>query len=276
MTESGNGKDTTALVPTQPQNAMLAENPEQALSRIRKENQILALLRATAIKSTNVKDWVRFGEGGRMHPTAPAIGCMISTFGICITNQSHEWEDGIDDDGSWYLCRYRASFGVPRYNQGPIIATGTAHSRDQFLKATRSGPDLRACVLKKAETNCRERGVTTLLGINVTAEEMDHYWGKGQSDNVSQVNFQKGGRGGGGVDTTGIKIPFGRAKGKVVEEAQTSDLEWLRTAIEKSVSDPEKAQWRDNNQRLLDAITEELTAREQAEAGVDYATDEVQ
>lgn len=274
MTESGNGKDT-ALEIAQPQSMLLAGSPEQVLELVRKRQQVLAVCRTAAITSTKPHQWIRFGDGERMHPTAAAISAMITQFGVCIINQEHAWEEGTDDDGPWYLCRYKADFEVPGLGLGRIGATGTAHSRDQFLTQTKSGPDLRAAVLKKAQTNCHYRGVTTMLCINVTAEELDYYLGQGQSKKAGHVKFQKGGRGGGGVDMTGIKIPFGKAKGLSVEEAQTSDLAWLRTTIEKSIADPEKARWRDNNQRLLDAITGELTAREQAEAGADYETGEV-
>lgn len=61
--------------------------------------------------------------------------------------------------------------------------------------------------------------------------------------------------------TTEAVIPFGRSKGKPINEASTRDLEWVLGALEKSIDDPAKARWRDSNQATADAIRDELEGR---------------
>ncbi len=60
-----------------------------------------------------------------------------------------------------------------------------------------------------------------------------------------------------------VRIPqkFGRCGGMAVHELDTKDLDWYRGAIARSIDDPEKAKFRDNNQTLLDAIDAERATR---------------
>lgn len=58
-----------------------------------------------------------------------------------------------------------------------------------------------------------------------------------------------------------VRLPFGRAKGKVVTEADTADLEWILPKID--VNSP---QYGDKNRELRDAIDFELVRRKAAAA----------
>ncbi|WP_053235954.1 hypothetical protein [Sandaracinus amylolyticus] len=56
-------------------------------------------------------------------------------------------------------------------------------------------------------------------------------------------------------------LPFGRAKGTTIGTADDEDLEWVANALARMVEDPQKSRFRDDNQRLLDAIDRELARR---------------
>lgn len=69
------------------------------------------------------------------------------------------------------------------------------------------------------------------------------------------------GNGGGGSRRTGFVVPFGRSKGKDFAEVDDGDLEYLASAFERSVNDPEKARFRENNEAMLAAALAELRHR---------------
>lgn len=52
--------------------------------------------------------------------------------------------------------------------------------------------------------------------------------------------------------------PFGRRKGQPIAGCDLENLEWYRAAVQKSVDDPARAQWREKNQAVLDAIEAEI------------------
>lgn len=58
-----------------------------------------------------------------------------------------------------------------------------------------------------------------------------------------------------------VLVPFGRQKGQPISACEVKDLEWLAQALLKSIGDPDKARWKDDNQRLVDAIEAEIERR---------------
>lgn len=60
---------------------------------------------------------------------------------------------------------------------------------------------------------------------------------------------------------SGVVVPFGRSKGTPIEQADTKDLRWVASALAQSIDNPEKARWRDENERTLAAIQRELGTR---------------
>lgn len=64
----------------------------------------------------------------------------------------------------------------------------------------------------------------------------------------------------------GVTIRFGRASGTAISEAEDSDLSWYATALERSVNDPDKARYKQQNQRDLDAVRAEIARRGGADA----------
>lgn len=63
------------------------------------------------------------------------------------------------------------------------------------------------------------------------------------------------------VGASGVVMPFGRSKGVAIEGATVNDLRWVANALAQSIDNPDKARWRDENQRVLDAIQRELDKR---------------
>jgi len=60
---------------------------------------------------------------------------------------------------------------------------------------------------------------------------------------------------------SGVKVPFGRDKGKDLSELDAKALSSLGAYLEKQVQDPSKANFAAGNQRLLDAVVAEVAAR---------------
>lgn len=60
--------------------------------------------------------------------------------------------------------------------------------------------------------------------------------------------------GGGGA----VFPPYGRNKGQPIYGAPLEQLEWYANNTVKSINDPSKARWLENNQRQLDALNAEI------------------
>lgn len=265
QTIDGSGEDVTpppaATTAIQGQQATIAlrGSADDVLGIIEKRNRALVKCQDIAIASTHPADWQKMGD--RYHPTRAAVAKMIRTFGISISNVNVVRSNDTDDDGPFYTYRYTATFSQQGLALGPINATGTAHSRDQFLSTTRSGPDLEMAVLKKAETNAYERGVTELCGIHPHPEDFERAWGAERAGTIGAVDYQKGGAGKG---TDGHhKLPWGRSKGTAVPEATDADLRYFAGELPARVNDPEAAKYKKQNQALLGAIVRELEKRKQ-------------
>lgn len=52
--------------------------------------------------------------------------------------------------------------------------------------------------------------------------------------------------------------PYGRNKGQPIYNAPMEQLEWYANNTVKSINDPSKARWLENNQRQLDALNAEI------------------
>lgn len=63
---------------------------------------------------------------------------------------------------------------------------------------------------------------------------------------------------------SGMTVPFGRAKGRTIGEADTRDLQWVLKCVNDSIDDAAKQRWRESNERLANAIQHELELRGKA------------
>ncbi len=82
----------------------------------------------------------------------------------------------------------------------------------------------------------------------------------GQASEPLKKEYQRKSRGGDDTERVHL-VPFGKDKGKALGDCNTKNLEWLHGIIQQSVTDPTKAKWKANNQRLAAAISAELEAR---------------
>lgn len=65
-------------------------------------------------------------------------------------------------------------------------------------------------------------------------------------------------RGGAPNASGAVFPPFGRKKGQPIAGCDLENLEWYRGAIQRSVDDPQRANFREKNQAVLDAIEAEI------------------
>lgn len=64
--------------------------------------------------------------------------------------------------------------------------------------------------------------------------------------------------------TSGLTIPFGRAKGQTISQADDSDLKWVYRCVCEAIDDPTKQRFLASNERLANAIQHELELRGKA------------
>lgn len=66
------------------------------------------------------------------------------------------------------------------------------------------------------------------------------------------------------VSGDGFTFRFGRNNGKRPDEVSTDDLRWYERVFRESLDNPDKAKFRENNQRSLDVVRLELSRRGEA------------
>jgi len=72
--------------------------------------------------------------------------------------------------------------------------------------------------------------------------------------------------------SSGLTMKFGKAKGKPIEEASDNDLQWYTETVEKSIDDPGKSRFREQNERELAILRAELAHRRGGAAPAPAAT----
>lgn len=75
---------------------------------------------------------------------------------------------------------------------------------------------------------------------------------------------------------SGVTVPFGRNKGKPIEDVDDRDLEYLIAAAEKTLADSSKARFHDTERIRLDAYAAELATRGGSDAMPDFPPDDDQ
>jgi len=64
-----------------------------------------------------------------------------------------------------------------------------------------------------------------------------------------------------GVSGGEVLVPFGRSKGQPLSSCSERDLEWLESAVQRSIDDPAKSKYLSSNTALLNEIQTELHRR---------------
>lgn len=196
-----------------------------------------------AISTTSPNQWCRFGDEG-IYPTGGAGDTILRrVFGMTWRNKEVTVR-GADDD-------MKATF------------TGDLHLRDNTFYETFIGErgmggfikneaDLR----KGAFENAKSVAVRDILGLRFrTAAEMKEL-GLDVTKLERQIEFQDHT---GNKDPGAARVKFGNDKDTLLSDIK--DLSWYRKALEASVADPKKSQWKTKNKAELDIVDAELERR---------------
>lgn len=240
---------------------------EDALAVVDSREALFRRVAEVAIKATHPSQWTDLG--GKPWPTGPAAETIARRFAVSMMNIRRERFPLSDEHGAYVLWVYTATFALPG-GRDVLDAEGTCSSRDSFLGADAQEDAYdEGTIMKAALTNCRINGVMQILGLRGMPWDRLEALGIARSA-VPKVEYQKGGRGGGSKAQTPHaerELPFGRAKGKKLSEAEESDLKWLRERMVASVADPEKAKYKADNEAWVKAIDEEVARRANAKTG---------
>ncbi|HUT76301.1 MAG TPA: hypothetical protein VM285_01350 [Polyangia bacterium] len=237
-------------------------NREQAMARFEHQVEIMHAIRKAALQALNPKDFVRMGSdesamfylqnygAQRLKPMAELrypqgqqpkcerVSLPDKQFGFIYTGYVASMTTGSVD----FVIGGRSS---------------TERFFDKFDDEGNRLPVNELDVQKAAWANWENRAVSGALGLRgLTAEDL-----KQHGFDVSRargVTFQGGGQGGAGAGGK-LTIPFGKHKGKALddESVPVDDLRWLAKTIGESIRDPEKAKWKKRNETLLSAIKAE-------------------
>lgn len=171
--------------------------------------ELVKQIKILAIKQTNKHDWVDMG--GKPYLQSSGAEKIARLFGISWKIIEHKREDKQDEKGAYYIYVYKGEFTM---GGKTIEVIGTCSQRDRFFgkdKNTETGFKAAADVditnvMKKANTNMVNRGITTLLGIrNLTWEEVNA--GGVEQKQTAKVTYAQGGAGGGKIsDAQGKRL----------------------------------------------------------------------
>lgn len=103
-----------------------------------------------------------------------------------------------------------------------------------------------------------KRGKMDAVALSVAAKA----WAKADASEASPRREASGARS--AVAGDGWTFRFGRNSGKRPDEVDVADLRWYERVFLESLDNPEKARFRDNNQRALDVVRAELRRRGEA------------
>lgn len=173
--------------------------------------ELVKQIKILAIKQTNKHDWVDMQ--GKPYLQSSGAEKIARLFGISwkISEGYPKREDKNDEKGSYYIYIYKGEFTM---GGKTIEVIGTCSQRDRFFgkdKNTETGFKAAADVditnvMKKANTNMINRGITTLLGIrNLTWDEVEQ--GGVKVNQTTKVTYAQGGAGGGKIsDAQGKRL----------------------------------------------------------------------
>ena len=198
-----------------------------AIKTAQETMELVKQIKLLAIKQTNKHDWVDMQ--GKPYLQSSGAEKIARLFGISWKIIEHKREDKQDDKGAYYIYVYKGEFTM---GGKTIEVIGTCSQRDRFFgKDKNSETGFKAAsdvditnVMKKANTNMINRGITTLLGIrNLTWEEVKQ--GGVDSSQTTKVTYAQGGAGGGKISDAQAKRLYAMAKeNNVSNEAMSKYL----------------------------------------------------
>lgn len=107
-------------------------------------------------------------------------------------------------------------------------------------------------LIKGALANLAHSAVTSILGLRFLTPEDFRSLGMDLDKLPRSASFQDRG----GQDAPGDVpvVPFGKNKGTPITELSERQLDWYIEAARKNIADPDKAKWREKEQRWLDSL----------------------
>ena len=251
--------------------------------------KLLESLRPAALALTKNQDWVKMGRIAYLQSTGAER--LAPLYGIVFGQKMFTLENF--DDGTFaYTCEMAV------YSQATGILYGTVEggrwSGDQFFSRfdedlppeIENGPTAaleawkkehrRPCnplnVKKAAATNCEIRAVSKIAGLrNLTPEDLKPY-----GIEVFGFSYGKGTKGGTAQEKTEegvVVVPFGYNKGTPITELDEKELVKLVTYMTKRLEGSDyqpggsKHKYRANEERLRNALNDEIKRRVDAEVG---------
>lgn len=261
-------------------NKVLSDSDSTDLEKLNKRLAVLVKLRPQAIKMTKPQDWVKMGD--KMYLQATGAERVQPLYGLVFGVKSFEREDF--PDGTY---AYHATMPVYSRTLGLLVGSveGGRHSGEEFFarydipkpykfktkdeenawKAKHRLEPSALDVRKAAGTNCEIRAVSKIAGLrNLTAEDL-----AAEGIEVGKVRgfqYDKGAKGGKAkeVDASGqVCIPqgFGHGGGRPITDLDDEELIWYVKALDKSIKDESKANFKAANEALVAAINKEIDLR---------------
>lgn len=175
----------------------LTESSDDIISAAERRIANLQKVITLAIRITNAKDWVNFGD--RPCPGSSGATKIARLFGVCWRDLKTEKVISSDERQNFFFYKTTGLFYLKGKND-LIEASGTFSSKDDFLGTHGEKKPLSEIdetdILKGSITNCVSNGVQILLGLkNLTWEQLEA--GGIKKSDVMQVKFASGGAGGG-------------------------------------------------------------------------------
>lgn len=253
MGDENNNGDAVSVMPTGLVDDQLLAVAAAAERRV----DAIIRIKVLALKVTNAHDWN--DQGGKPYMGVSGAEKVARLFGISWRLDEPIRED--HDDGHFdYSFKGYFSMGTAE-----IEVIGTRSSKDPFFVGSkdRAIPPSeidRNDVKKGAMTNCIGNGISRLLGIrNLTWEELGEAGIK--RENVGKVTYANS------DPNAAMKLPnYGTYKGRQLDDPAipVNELRYYLSGAEKSIADPEKAKYRQINEKMRDALKAEIVKREQA------------
>ena len=255
---------TPQVVPTSPAPHSDADVGEIIEAR----NRLMSKLLDYAIRATSPEHWS--DQGGKPYLDSAGAQAAARRCAVKVRNVSYTREEHTDSAGKYFEFVYRGDFSLPGNYDLLEGVTGSCNSRDpligtNFGKREDSEVDP-GDIRKKAHTNMMQRGITQLLGIRGLSWKTLAKYGV-SADGALKVEYQTGAKGGGHQGEE-FAFKFGRGKGKPLSQLTEEDLGWYLKSGKEDLAKPEKAKYRDNTEKQIKLVEDELARRKNAAAGV--------
>lgn len=204
-----------------------AEDLENAIKTAERTIELVKKIKTLAIKQTNKHDWVDMG--GKPYLQSSGAEKIARLFGISwrICEGYPKKEIQKDEKGTYYIYSYKGEFTM---GGKTVEIIGTCSQRDRFFgkdKNTETGFKNASEVdetniIKKANTNMINRGITTILGIrNLTWDEVEA--GGVHIGQTTKVTYAQGGAGGGKISDAQAKRLYALTKANNVSNDKIAE-----------------------------------------------------